>query len=217
MNVDDLMQVWRSQDAAPLHGVNETLLRLALRQDEAKLRAQRRTEEWMIYLTSAVLVVFMAVFFVMIFGMLFYNDDDVITGWDLAIPIVGAAAALFMGVHLYVTRRAQAQREQRFGESLRDQLGRRIAQLDDQATRAVRVPCVQLIAILVGGMALFLAGIRVNLKPNEPFDRWGSVIRMILVFAIFFVAAVWTGRRSVQRHLLPRKRRLEALLKELDG
>ena len=38
MNLDDLMAVWRSQDAAPLHGVNETLLRLALRQDEAKLR-----------------------------------------------------------------------------------------------------------------------------------------------------------------------------------
>ena len=23
MNLDDLMEVWRSQDAAPLHGVNE--------------------------------------------------------------------------------------------------------------------------------------------------------------------------------------------------
>ena len=45
MNLDDLMEVWRSQDASPLHGVNETLLRLALRQDEAKLRAQRRTED----------------------------------------------------------------------------------------------------------------------------------------------------------------------------
>jgi hypothetical protein len=36
MNLDALMEVWRSQDAAPLHGINETLLRLALRQDEAK-------------------------------------------------------------------------------------------------------------------------------------------------------------------------------------
>ena len=42
MNLDDLMEVWRSQDASPLHGANDTLLRLALRQDEAKLRAQRR-------------------------------------------------------------------------------------------------------------------------------------------------------------------------------
>jgi hypothetical protein len=40
MNLYDLMEVWRSQDAAPMHGVNETLLRLALRQDEANLRGE---------------------------------------------------------------------------------------------------------------------------------------------------------------------------------
>ena len=47
MNLDDLMAVWRSQDAAPLHGVNKTLLHLALRQDEAKLQkaaAQREMD-----------------------------------------------------------------------------------------------------------------------------------------------------------------------------
>lgn len=44
MNLDDLMEVWRSQDAAPLHGVNKTLLRLALRQDEATLPRKRRLE-----------------------------------------------------------------------------------------------------------------------------------------------------------------------------
>ena len=36
MNLDDLMAFWKSQDAAPLHGLNETQLWLALRQDEAK-------------------------------------------------------------------------------------------------------------------------------------------------------------------------------------
>ncbi len=217
MNLDDLMEVWRSQDTAPLHGVNETLLRLALRQDEAKLQAQRRLESRIIYVMSAGAIAGMAIFFVMIFGMLFYNDDDVIIGWDLAIPIVGAAAALVMSVHLSVTRRAQAQREQRFGESLRDQLGRRIAQLDDQATRVARLPSVLLIAMFVCVTAILLAGMRVNLEPNEPFDRWGPFVRMILFFAITLVAIVWAGRRSMQRDVLPRKRRLEALLKDLDA
>ena len=64
MNLDDLMEVWRSQDAAPLHGVNETLLRLALRQDEAKLQKQRRMERWIIYVMSAGFVAGMAVFLV---------------------------------------------------------------------------------------------------------------------------------------------------------
>jgi hypothetical protein len=58
---------------------------------------------------------------------------------------------------------------------------------------------------------------RVNLEPNEPFDRWGSFVRMLLLFAIALVAVVWAGRRSVQRDVLPRKRLLEGLLKELDG
>ena len=53
MNLDDLMEVWRSQDASPLHGVNETLLRLALRQDEAKLQRWRRGWRWFIYVLDA--------------------------------------------------------------------------------------------------------------------------------------------------------------------
>ncbi len=44
MNLDELMSVWRSQDAAPLHGLNETHLRLALRQDETKRQKWRRIE-----------------------------------------------------------------------------------------------------------------------------------------------------------------------------
>jgi len=217
MNLDDLMAVWKSQDAAPLHGVDKTLLHLALRQEEAKLQRARRRDRWIVYVFSAGLFAGMVIFLVMIFGMLFYNDDDVINGWDVAIPIVGAAAALYMGVYLYVTHRAQAQREQRFGESLRDQLGRRISQLDYAATTAVRQGRALVIASFVGAMAIVIAGIRVNLEPNEPFDLWGSVGRVILMYAILFVISAWATRRSVQRHLLPRKHRLEALLKELEG
>ena len=96
MNVDDLMAVWQSQDASPLHGVNETLLRVALRQDEARLRTLRRRERWIIYFLSAVLTAVMSIFFV----MMVFHDDDVTTGWDFAVPVVGAIAALLMGVAL---------------------------------------------------------------------------------------------------------------------
>ncbi len=213
MNLDDLMAVWRSQDAAPLHGVNETLLHLALRRDEATLQAQRRLESRIIYVMSAGAIAGMAIFLV----MFYYNDDDVITGWDFVIPIVGATAAVLMGAAQYLTPRAQARREQRFGESLRDQLGRRIAQLDDQATRAVRTPSVLIIAMYVCVTAMIVASIRVNMDPNEPFDGWAPLVRMILFFAVALLAVIWAGRRSVQRDVLPRKRQLEALLKELDA
>jgi hypothetical protein len=211
MNVDELMSVWRSQDAAPLHGVDKTLLHLALRQDEAKLQKERRMERWITYVGSAGLVACMAVFlFIMIY------DDDPRTDWDFAIPVVGAAAALLWGGAMYVSHRAQALREQRFGESLRDQLDRSIAQLDYQATSVVRVANVLAAALppVVCATAIILAGWRVN---NEPFrTEWVWIASTIFVCALGSVAGVWEQRRSLQRDLLPRKRRLEALLKELD-
>jgi hypothetical protein len=217
MNLDELREAWRSQDASPLHGINEAHLRLVLQQEVAKLQAQRRVNRRIIYVYSAGLFAGMAIFLVMIFGMLFYTDDDVIVGWDVVTPIVGAAAALFMAVQLYVARRAEVQREQRFGESLRDQLGLRIAQLDYEATTALRRARALVIALFVGATAIVFASIRVNLEPNEPFDRWGPFLRIILFFALALVAVVWAGRRAIKRHVLPRKRELEALLKELDA
>jgi hypothetical protein len=212
MNVDELMSVWRSQDAAPLHGVDKTLLHLALRQDEARLQKERRIERWMTYVGSVGLVAGMAVFlFIMVY------DDDPRTGWDFAIPVIGAAAALLWGGAMYVSHRAQAVRERQFGESLRDQLGRHIAQLDYQATRVVRVASVLATALppLVCATAIILAGWRVN---NEPFrTEWVWIVGGIFVCAVGSVAGVWEQRRSWQRDLLPRKRQLEALLKELDG
>ena len=188
------------------------MLHLALRQDEAKLQKERRIERWITYAGSAGLVACMAVFlFIMIY------DDDPRTDRDFAIPVVGAAAALLWGGAMYVSHRAQALREQRFGESLRDQLGRAIAQLDYQATSVVRVASVLATALppLVCATAIILASWRVN---NEPFrTEWVWIVSTIFVCTIGSVAGVWEQRRSLQQDLLPRKRRLEALLQELDG
>ena len=150
MNLDDLMAVWRSQDAAPLHGLNETQLWLALGQDEAKRQKWRRIERWIIYVMSAVFVAGMALFLANMTLLMIYRDDmNGLTGWDLALPVVGAVAALISGRAIYVGHRAQARREQSFGESLRDQLNRSIAQLDYQATTLHRT--LMLVIVLMGG------------------------------------------------------------------
>jgi hypothetical protein len=210
MNLDDLMAVWRSQDAAPLHDVNKTLLHLALRQDQAKLQKERRIERWVTYVGSAGLAAVMAVFLAMMF---LARDRKVMTGWDFVIGIGGAAAALLAGGAMYVGHRAQARREQRFGESLRDQLNRRIAQLDDRATMA-RATLVMVLLGGIGPMALVLLGYRVNQKPFS--DDGGMLLIMILVCVWSVAAGVWEVRRQA-REVLPRKRRLEALLEELDA
>jgi hypothetical protein len=217
MNLDELMVVWRSQDAAPLHDVNKTLLHLALRQEEAKQQKCRRIERWIIYVMSAGFVAGMALFLANMILLMIYRDDmNGLTGWDLALPVVGAVAALISGRAMYVRHRVQALREQRFGESLRDQLNRSIAQLDYQATTLHRT--LMLVLVLLTGIcpiALLLALSRLN---EKSFSDDGYMVVWLSLMCVWSVAtAVWSIRHQTRDVVLPHKRRLEALLKELDG
>ena len=210
MNLDDLMAVWRSQDAAPLHGMDKTLLHLALRQDEAKLQKERRRERLIIYVVNAGFVAGMALFL----ALMIYNERA--TGWDFALLIVSVAAAVLTVGAIYRNHRAQSRREQSFGESLRDQLNRGIAQLEDQTTSTRRTSV--LVLVLMGGIcptAILLFGWRINAKSIS--DDGYMLVSMILLCVWSVASGIWELRRSVQRDILPRKRRLEALLKELDG
>jgi hypothetical protein len=210
MNLDDLMEVWRSQDTTALHGVDKTLLHLALRQEQATLQKQRRIERWFIYVMSALLVAAMGLFLAM---MIDSQGEVVRTAWEFAIPVVGAAAALVMWSAMYMTRRGQAARDQGFGDSLRDQLRRRISQVDDQVTREQLLGRVIVVAAFICGLAIFLAGRGVN---NTAYSEDWPVV-LSLIFLVAFVSGHRRRRRSVEQDILPRKRRLEALLKQLDA
>ena len=211
MNLDDLMEVWRSQDAAPLHGVNETLLRLALREDEAKLKKERRIERRVPDVASAGMIAGLAVFLAI---MISTRERNGMTGWDFALPSLGIAAALLAGGAVLLNQKRQTRHEQHFGESLRDQLQRRIAQLDDAATKARLT--TGLVLVLMGGVcptAILLLGYRINQKRFS--DDGYIIVTMIFVCVWSVASGVWELRRSMQREILPRKRRLEGLVAEL--
>jgi peptidoglycan/LPS O-acetylase OafA/YrhL len=211
MNLDELMAVWRSQDAAPLHDVDKTLLHLALRQDEAKLQRERRRVRWFLYLFSAGVIAGMALVLAIMI------DRERATGWDVALLVVGAASALLSGRATYMHHLAQLQREQSFGESLRDQLNRGIAQLDDEVASARRTSI--LVTVLVGGIcpvAILLAIWRLNEKSIS--DDGFQLVSLIMLCAWTVASSVWALRSSVvEGDVLPRKRRLEGLLKELEA
>jgi hypothetical protein len=218
MNLDDLMEVWQSQDAAPLHGINETLLRLALRQDEAKHKAERQWEKWISTVICALLIAVMGVMLVMMI-----YDDDALTGWDYCVPIVGAAAVLFWPGFLRASNRAQVLREQTFGDSLRDQLNRRIAQLDFEERRIAssKHHLFTNLPPMAWSVAFFFSVMRINEKPfsaawTDP-RIWIVFAGSLLLPAALVMGSIWMQRRWVQRDLLPRKRRLESLLRDLDN
>jgi hypothetical protein len=218
MNLEDLMEVWRSQDAKPLHGVNDTLLRLALRQDEAKLQSMWRRQKRTNYFGMALAVGIM-IFFIMI---LITPQVDDVSGWDYFVGVVGLAAAFALWRAIYVGYREQARREQAFGESLRDQVNRQIAMIDPLminpwATKAGRVKVVPILMLsLVLMAAIGFMSARVN--EQAPYDEaLRSAVGTILIGLVGgWVAGLWL-RRWNRRIGAPRKRRLEALLKEFDG
>jgi len=115
-----------------------------------------------------------------------------------------------------VGHRAQARREQRFGESVRDQVNRSIAQLDYQATTLHRT--LLLVLVLLTGIcpiALLFALSRLN---GKPFSDDGYMVVWLSLMCVFGVATgVWSIRQQRRDVVLPHKRRLEALLQELDG
>lgn len=208
MNLDDLMDVWRAQDTSPL--VDKTLLHLALRQDQAKLQKMRYFERGVIYVLSALLLGAAGLFL----GVMTHpQDGDVRVVWDYVIPVVGAAAALVMAGGMYAIHRLQTARDKGFGESLRDQLRQRIAQLDDAATKERRLTRITVAATLICGIAIYVAARRVNDVAYT--DDWP--VALILIFLAAILVGIRRRRRAVQQDILPRKARLEALLTELDG
>jgi len=213
MNLDDLVSVWRSQDAAPLHGVNEALVRLALRQDQAKLEKWRRLEKWLVYLIGAAMIAGMA----RRLSIMINRGDDVLSGWDYAIPVVGAAAALLWVGMMRVRHRAQAVREQRFGDSLRDQINRQLTQLEYESMIRLAPLLGFLLLPIVQSFTIILASWRMNGRSFSDPSLSYPIVFNIGWIIICVGGILWFTRRVVQRKTLPRKRRLEALLKELDG
>ena len=218
MNLDELMAVWKSQDAAPLHDVNKTLLHQALRRDEAELQKVRRIAKRIIYVVSAFLFLTAALFLAI---MIDPNQPTTFSSrfivWDYVVGGIGVAAAVTMAGAWFVARRSRLVREQGFGDSLRDQLRRRIAQIDAEATSELRLGLITVAATFICATAVHIVAGRIKHVP-VPWSEiaWPSPFWTILILGFFCLWFVrWMPRE--RRRNLSRKRQLEALLKELDG
>jgi hypothetical protein len=215
MNLDEVMEGWRLQDASTLDGVDQTVLHQVLRQEHAQLEKEQRREIWGGYVASAAMLFIAAATLVTMFQP---NDDEVLIVWDYVVGIAAVAGAIIVVWTVFALRRSQQAREQGFGDSLRDHLRRRLAQLDAEAGGERRIALITLAAGLICVFAIPIAQFRsadVPVPYSEmalPSPTWTVLIVVLLCLELFR----WAPRRQ-RRKNLPRKRQLEALLKELDG
>lgn len=218
MTLDDVMEVWRSDDWSQLYGVDKTLLHQMLRQEQAKLEKRRRRMNGLVYVVNFFLLITAALFFAILIDP---NQPPSFSArvvvWDYVVGIVGVAAAVTIAGVLFALRRSRQAREEGFGDSLRDHVRRRIAQLDAEVTEDRRLALTIVVAMLVCVTAISMLSGRISHEP-VPWSEmtWPSPFAMVLILGFFYLLLFrWIPRE--RQHNVHRKRQLEALLKELDG
>lgn len=207
MNFDQMMETWKSQDEAPLYGVNRDLLQLVLQHEQADLQRSLRWEQWGTYGGSAVMVAFSA-FFLWAF---IYNRGPL---WGAAATAVATAAAAAGGLSLWFSRRRQARRERAFGRSLQEEIRRNLSSLDYQLSRRGSTERILLSAapLMLAVVICFFFSWLVN---ESSRGWWQAGVALAIAAALLARASAESWRTN--RELLPRRKRLSELLASLDA
>ena len=218
MNLDEVLTTWRSQDLSPLYGVDKILLHQMLQQERARLERHLRRTRWFMYAVNAALLIMAGLFFAI---MIDPNQPLTFSArfglWDNIVGVVGVAAALVLAGALVVARRSRQARDQGFGDSLRDHLRRRIAQLDADAKGERRLGMTVVVTTLIGAAAITIVAGRIRRVP-VPWSEvvWPSPFATLLILGFVYLLFFRWIPAERRRHS-SRKGQLEALLKELDG
>jgi hypothetical protein len=208
MDFDQMMDAWRAQDHRPLYGVNEDLLRLVLRSEQAKIRRKMRRDQWITYIVGPGMVLFAA------FWLWVAILNGVPVAHSAAAGVGAAMFALWVGA-FWVSRRRQARRERDFGNTLRDEIGRSLSLVEYQISNGRwGAALLWTVPVLVG--ALLINWLSFQINTDTGLSGWGQFWMMSLpVWGVVFIT--YAGHRQVKRKLEPRRRRLRELLEALDA
>jgi hypothetical protein len=207
MNFDQMMETWRTQDEAPLYGLNRDLLQLVLQYEQAHIRRELRIEQWVAYIIGAGAAIFAGFWL----WQTIHRADPVL--YTVAAGVGGSAFALWAGA-FWLSRRRQAMRERSFGNTLQEEILRNLSLVDYQLSRAGRWSAGMLwvAPIMVGTVLIYwlLAAI------NDNTDFWFDAGMIALVV----VSLVWTTydtSRKMKQEFEPRRQRLRQLLDMLNA
>lgn len=209
MNFDQMLEIWKAQDEAPLYGVNRDLLQLVLQNEQAEIRRELRRETWTFCIVGIGMAGWMAVWL----WVLMYVRGPVL---QIVIAAVGPGViALWLGI-FWLSRKRQARRERSFGTSLQEEIARNLSLVEYQLSRYGRwsASMLWMAPMIVGAGLLFWLLVEVNLDPGE--SRWDHAWIMIAL-AWGGVVAPYAGSRAVKKKLEPRRQRLSELRDMLEA
>lgn len=207
MDFDQMMNAWRAQDDKPLYGVNEDLLRLVLRHEQADIRRSLRWDQWTTYVVGTAMA---ALAGAILWWFLYRRGPELYT----VAAVVGTSAfALWVGA-LWLSRRRQTMRERGFGNTLQEEIRRNLSLVDYQLSQVGRWSTAMLWSapILVGATLIYWLLAEINDNTDFWFDAG------MIVFLVGSVA--WTTyetSRKTKQQLLPRRQRLSELLEMLSA
>jgi len=207
MNLDQMMDAWRTQDERPLYGVNRDLLQLVLRHERADVRRSMRKAQWVTYVTGAALALFAGFWL----WVLSFKDEPAV--YTVLGAVCVGTFALWV-IALWVSRRRQFLRERSFGDTLQDEIRRNLSLVEYQLSFGGRISSALLWSAppLAGSMMLngLIAGI--NHKSPSAFD---AGLPLVVVGSIVLIA--WAGSSAARKKLEPRRERLRELLESLNA
>jgi hypothetical protein len=208
MDFDQMLETWRSQDAAPPYAMNHDALRQSLQTEDATVRRKRRRDMWIVCIGGGCIAV-MGGFWVAI---------PIHNGWPAIYAVAaGVGCAIFV---LYIgafclSRWRQAKSERNFGNTLHEEVKRSLSRVDIEISRFGNwiAATLQVAPMMVGAMLVSWTVRSSQGGSLYFFDGWWMYPWAGLV-TIYLVR--WS-RRHAKEKLEPRRRRLRELLAALEA
>jgi hypothetical protein len=209
MDFDQMLETWRTQDAAPLYGVNRDALRRALQTEDASVRRVRRRDMWIVCIIGAGTAMFGGLWL----GALIYQSKPAI--YIIAAAVGFGMVVTWVGAYC-LSRWRQMKHERNFGNTLQGEVRRTLSRIDIEISRFGHwsAATLQIAPVMVGAMLIAWS---VGRSQSVGHDSLVGGLTMYLIPALFMVYLVRTGRRNVKQKLEPRQRRLRELLSALDA
>lgn len=209
MNLDQMLEAWRTQDAAPPYSVNSEALRRMLQAEAAAVRRVRRRDMWIVCIAGIGLAVFAGLWL----SLLIYQDKPALyivaaaIGFCLVVPWISAYC---------VSRWRQTRQERNFGNTLQEELKRALSRLDIEISRFTPWTRAMLwIAPVMVGSTLIAWAVSGSQGDGTDALFGGWWIYPAIAFWTLYLVRI--ASRFAKEKLEPRRQRLRELLAALES